>query len=175
MVLTQPTIMGPKADQRRRSTIYQYKTDRAPRGVHGIEQQVAKAEKAVAGQAAIKPNRFVTLTGGTRTVNRELEAKARALAGWKPYVTNLVNADPASVIGAYHQLWHIEHAFRMSKHDLRARPIYHHKRESIDAPPRRRVRRPGHFAPHREPDRLDHQEVRPRTTTPLPHRQDQHR
>ena len=133
MVLTQPTIMGPKADQRRRTTIYQYKTDRARRGVHGIEQQVAKAEKAVAGQAAIKRNRFVTLTGGTRTVNRELEAKSTALAGWKPYVTNLVNADPASVIGAYHQLWHIEHAFRMSKHDLRARPIYHHKRESIDA------------------------------------------
>jgi len=131
--LTQPVIMGPKADQRRRTTIYQYKTDRARRSVHGIEQQVAKAEKAVAGQAAIKRNRFVTLTGGTRTVNRDLEAKARALAGWKPYVTNIVDADPAWVIGAYHHLWRIEHAFRMSKHDLRARPVYHHKHESIDA------------------------------------------
>ena len=131
--LTQPVIMGPKADQRRRTTIYQYKTDRARRGVHGIQQQVAKAEQAVAGQAAIKRNRFVTLTGGTRTVNRDLEAKARALAGWKPYVTNIVDADPAWVIGAYHHLWRIEHAFRMSKHDLRARPVYHHKHESIDA------------------------------------------
>ena len=37
------------------------------------------------------------------------------------------------MIGAYHQLCHIEKSFRMSKHDLRARPIYHHKRESIDA------------------------------------------
>ena len=133
MVLTQPVIMGPKADQRRRTTLYQYKSDRARRSVHGIEQQVAKAEKAVAGQAAIKRNRFVTLSGGTRTVNRELETKARTLAGWKPYVTNIVDADPAWVIGAYHQLWRIEHAFRMSKHDLRARPVYHHKRESIDA------------------------------------------
>ena len=35
-------------------------------------------------------------------------------------MTNLVEADPAWVIGAYHQLWRIEHAFRMSKHDLRA-------------------------------------------------------
>jgi hypothetical protein len=26
------------------------------------------------------------------------------------------------VIGAYHQLWRIEETFRMSKHDLRARP-----------------------------------------------------
>ena len=37
------------------------------------------------------------------------------------------------MIGAYHHLWRIEKAFRMSKHDLPARPIYHHKRESIEA------------------------------------------
>ena len=37
----------------------------------------------------MKRNRFVRLSGGTRTVNRELEAKARALAGLKGYVTNL--------------------------------------------------------------------------------------
>jgi len=36
------------------------------------------------------------------------------------------------VIGAYHRLFEIE-SFRMSKHDLQARPIYHHKRESIEA------------------------------------------
>jgi transposase len=41
--------------------------------------------------------------------------------------------EPEFVIGAYHQLWRIEKAFRMSKHDLQARPIYHHKRESIEA------------------------------------------
>ncbi|GAA3094819.1 transposase [Kribbella aluminosa] len=37
------------------------------------------------------------------------------------------------MIGAYHQLWRIEKSFRMSKHNLKARPIYHHRRESIDA------------------------------------------
>jgi transposase len=37
------------------------------------------------------------------------------------------------VISSYHQLWRIEKSFRMSKHDLKARPIYHRKRESIDA------------------------------------------
>jgi transposase len=37
------------------------------------------------------------------------------------------------VIGSYHQLWHIEKSFRMSKHDLRAHPIYHRKRDSIQA------------------------------------------
>jgi len=37
------------------------------------------------------------------------------------------------VIGAYRRLYQIEASFRMSKHDLAARPVYHHKRESIDA------------------------------------------
>jgi transposase len=66
-------------------------------------------------------------------VNRELETKARALAGWKSYITNITNPTPEFVIGAYHQLWHVEKSFRMSKHDLQARPIYHHKRGSIQA------------------------------------------
>ena len=50
-----------------------------------------------------------------------LEAKNRALAGWKRYTTNLVDQPTGFVIGAYHQLWRIEKAFRMSKHDLAAR------------------------------------------------------
>jgi transposase len=37
------------------------------------------------------------------------------------------------VLSADHQLWQIEKSFRMSKSDLRARPIYHHKRDSIEA------------------------------------------
>jgi transposase len=112
---------------------YQYRHDRARRTLRGIAEQVAKAEKAVEGRAPVKRNRFIKLTGATKSVNRELEAKARGTAGLKGYTTNLTEQTPAFVIGAYHQLWRIEKAFRMSKHDLQARPIYHHKRESIDA------------------------------------------
>ena len=36
-------------------------------------------------------------------------------------------------IAFYHQLWHVEQSFRMSKSDLRARPIFHHTREAIEA------------------------------------------
>jgi transposase len=81
----------------------------------------------------VKRNRFIKLTGATKSVNRDLEAKARTLAGWKGYVTNLVEVDAEFVIGAYHQLFQIEKSFRMSKSDLAARPIFHHKRESIEA------------------------------------------
>jgi hypothetical protein len=121
------------AGRRDKVTYYQYKADRARRTLRGIDEQIAKAEKAVAGKVAVKRNRFIKLTGGNRAVNRELEAKARSLAGFKAYITNMTDPTPEFVIGAYHQLWHVEKSFRMSKHDLRARPIYHHKRESIEA------------------------------------------
>jgi DDE family transposase len=132
-VFTQPWLMGTKADPRKRTVFYQYRVDRARRTLKGIDQQIAKAEKAVAGQAAVKRNRFIQLIGGTRSVNRNLEVKARALAGLKGYVTNLEAPTAEYVMGAYHQLWQIEKSFRMSKSDLRARPIYHHQRDSIEA------------------------------------------
>jgi hypothetical protein len=112
---------------------YQYRADRGRRSLRGIDEQVAKAEKAVAGETPVKRNRFVSLSGGSKKVNRTLEAKARALAGIKGYTTNLPDPTAEFVIGAYHRLWRIEKSFRMSKHDLRAWPIYHHKRESIQA------------------------------------------
>lgn len=55
------------------------------------------------------------------------------MAGLEGYTTSIKNPTPEFVIGAYHQLWRIEKSFRMSKHDLCGRAIYHHKRESIDA------------------------------------------
>ena len=135
-IFTQPLPAGPadKARGRRdRTMYYQYKHDRARRTLRGIDQQVAKAERAVAGDVPVKRNRFIRLSGGQRSVNRELEAKARQIAGLKAYLTNLPHPTPEFVLGAYHRLFQIEKSFRMSKHDLQARPIYHHKRESIDA------------------------------------------
>ena len=62
--------------------------------------------------------------------------EGQGLAGLKGYVTNLAacpDGTPVTadfVISSYHELWEI---IRMSKHDLQARPIYHHLRDSIEA------------------------------------------
>jgi hypothetical protein len=61
---------------------YQYRHDRARRTLWGIDEQVAKAENAVAGMAPVK---YIKLTGATKSVNRDLEAKTRGLAGLKGY------------------------------------------------------------------------------------------
>jgi Transposase DDE domain len=135
----QPWPAGPNGGRRDQVLYYQYRHDRARRTLRGIDEQVAKAENAVAGKAPIKRNRFIALDGHTHTVNRELEAKARALAGLKGYITNLracPDGTPVTaefVIGAYHQLFQIEKSFRMAKSDLQARPIYHRTRDSIEA------------------------------------------
>jgi Transposase DDE domain len=138
-IFTQPWPAGPNGGRRDQVIYHQYRHDRARRTLRGIDEQIAKAEKAVAGQAPVKRNRFIQLSGGTRKVNRQLEEKARAIAGVKGYVTNLracPDGTPVTaeyVIGAYHQLFQIEKSFRMAKSDLQARPIYHHKRDPIEA------------------------------------------
>jgi len=117
----------------------------------------------------VKRNRFVQLTAGSRSINRDLEAKARALAGLKGYITNLEAPTPEYVMGAYHQRWQIETSFRMSKTDLRARPIYHHKRDSIEAHltvvMAALARQPADRTIHH----LEHRPVR-EDPAPLPHR-----
>jgi hypothetical protein len=138
-VFTQPWPAGPKDKRRDQVIYYHYKADRARRTLRGIDEQVAKAAKAVAGLAPVKRNRFIKLDGTAKSVNRELEARARDLAGLKGYVTNLAACPdgspvtPEFVIGSYGRLFEIEKSFRMSKHDLQARPVYHRKRDSIEA------------------------------------------
>ena len=51
--------------------------------MRGIDQQITKAENAVAGRTPVKRTRYVRLTGAATSVNRTLEATNRALAGIK--------------------------------------------------------------------------------------------
>ncbi len=112
-VFTQSWPAGPNGGRRDQVIYYQYRQDRARRTLRGIDEQVAKAEKAIAGKVPIKRNRFIQLSGDTHTVNRELEAKAPTLAGIKGYLTNLAACPDGTpitaefVIGAYHRLFEI--------------------------------------------------------------------
>ncbi len=112
--------------------IYQYREKRARLDIKNIEIQVAKARKMVNGTTPVKRNRFVSLESEKKILNHDLIAKAYALAGIKGYVTNL-NLSPEEIITAYHQLFAVEASFRMAKSDLKARPIFHYKRDAIEA------------------------------------------
>jgi transposase len=52
--------------------------------------------------------------------------------GLKGYLTN-THLSKETVMAYYRQLWQIEKAFRITKTDLKVRPIYHYKRRRIEA------------------------------------------
>jgi transposase len=70
------------------------------------------------------------------TVEVEIdEAKVAADGFWdglKGYVTN-TELSGQQVLENYRHLWQIEKAFRISKTDLRIRPIHHYRRKRIEA------------------------------------------
>ena len=123
-------IIDTKKDDYR--IIYQYKEKRARLDIKNIENQITKAKRIVNGTSPLKRNRFVSFEKTKKTLNQSLINKAYALAGIKGYVTNL-NLPSQEIINAYHQLFEVETSFRMAKSDLKARPIFHHKRDAIEA------------------------------------------
>lgn len=112
--------------------IYQYREKRATLDKHNIKKQIEKAIKIATGKITGKKNKFLTVKTKEKKLNQTLIDKAYQLAGIKGYVTDLDLPDQ-EIISHYQQLWNVEASFRMSKSDLRARPIFHRKRESIES------------------------------------------
>ena len=131
-------VWDPENEQHRQRywrAVWQYRVKRATRDLSTLEQQRDKAVRIVEGQQAVKSARFVKTQGTTRVFDQTTFDRATTIAGWKGYVTNLPahTMDAAEVVASYHQLWHVEQSFRMSKTDLRARPMFHHTRDAIEA------------------------------------------
>jgi len=115
--------------------VWAYSAKRAGRDGKTLTLQENRAKDVIAGDKTARAPRFVKTTNGTRSLDEASLARARRLVGLKGYVTNIPATvmDADEVIGSYHDLWRVEESFRMSKTDLRARPMFHHKRESIEA------------------------------------------
>ena len=101
-----------------------------------LNKLVQKAEEIVAKQSLKVKAKFIRrVTKEKIELNTALIEKRSLLLGIKGYCTNLSEQQLSNklVIDRYHQLWHIEQSFRMSKFDLQTRPIYHQKQEAIKA------------------------------------------
>jgi transposase len=98
-----------------------------------MEKQIAKAKKLLLEKKVLKRTKFIKNVKETeQALNTDLVEKTKMLLGVKGYYTNLTNTDNTTIINHYHSLWHVEKAFRIAKSDLEARPIFHHKKESIE-------------------------------------------
>jgi len=115
--------------------VWAYSAKRAARDSKTLTIQENRAREIIAGEKKARTTRFVKNANGQQTLGKAGLERARKLAGLKGYVTNIDAATmpAAEVIATYHDLWHVEQSFRMSKTDLRARPMFHHTRDAIEA------------------------------------------
>lgn len=117
-----------------RALIVSYSATRAAKDRSDREKQVVKAQEALK-----RPNRvtrrykFLSIDGHAYALNERLIKKAELLEGLKGYVTNVTELSDEQVMEKYASLWKVERSFRMSKSDLQARPIFHTRKESIEA------------------------------------------
>ena len=125
------------ADSHERSwrAVWAYSAKRAVRDNRTLTLQEQRAREVVSGDKAARTPRFVKNVSGARRLDEASLARARRLVGLKGYVTNIpAELMPArEVMSSYHALWNVEQSFRMSKTDLRARPMFHRTRDAIEA------------------------------------------
>ncbi len=120
--------------------IVTYSSKRAKKDQMNRQKGLARLEKKVASGKLTKEhinnrgyNKYLNLEGQARIRIDYLRYEAdQAWDGLKGYITN-TELTATEVTEHYHQLWHIEKAFRISKTDLRIRPVYHRLKNRIEA------------------------------------------
>lgn len=128
-------VWDPEAHPGSWRAVWAYSTKSAVRDNRTLTLQENRAKEVVAGEKTARTPRFVKNSNGTRSLDEASLARARRLVGLKGYVTNIPATlmGPGEVIGSYHDLWRVEQSFRMSKTDLRARPMFVRTRDAIEA------------------------------------------
>ena len=120
--------------------IVAYAANRAAKDGHNRDRGLQRLEKQIKAGRLTKSsinnkgyNKYLKMQG---QVSIEIDYDKFELDknwdGLKGYITNTKLTD-RQVIENYKNLWHIENAFRMSKTDLRIRPIYHRLKHRIEA------------------------------------------
>ena len=69
----------------------------------------------------------------TITLNEEKIREDAAWDGLKGIITNTTDFTEEEILSHYTNLWQVEESFRISKHDLKIRPIYHWKPGRVKA------------------------------------------
>jgi transposase len=121
--------------------IINYSDKRAKKDLFNRERGLKRLEKQIESGKLTKSNinkrgynKYLKMEGKMNiSIDREKFEEDSKWDGLKGFQTNDVSMSKEDVIDNYRQLWKIEKAFRISKHDLRIRPIYHRKQRRIEA------------------------------------------
>lgn len=120
--------------------VIHYSVKRASKDEYNRKRGLKRLEKCVKSGKLTKSNinnrgynKYLRLEGDVSIdIDYEKFEQDRIWDGLKGYITNTRLSD-IQVMENYKNLWHIEKAFRMSKTDLRIRPVYHRLKERIEA------------------------------------------
>lgn len=120
--------------------IVTYSVKRAQKDAYNREKGIQKLRQRIQTGKLTKEhinnrgyNKFLVLEGALRVfVDEKKINDDTKWDGLKGYLTS-TDLPPKNVVENYQHLWHIEKAFRISKTDLRIRPIYHYKKQRIQA------------------------------------------
>lgn len=120
--------------------IFGYTIRRAKKDRHNRERGLIKLEQKVKSGKLTKSsinnrgyNKYLKLDGNvTIDIDYDKFNRDAAWDGLKGYLTN-TSLTKEEIISNYGQLWKIEKAFRISKHDLKIRPIYHRLQKRIES------------------------------------------
>lgn len=120
--------------------IITYSDDRAKKDKYNREKGLKKLEKRVKSGKLTKANinnrgynKYLTLKEELKvTIDYLKYQKDARWDGLKGYITN-AKLSKNKIISNYQHLWKIEKAFRITKTDLKIRPIYHRLQRRIEA------------------------------------------
>jgi transposase len=124
-----------------RRLIITYKTRRAVKDNKEREQVLNKIKKLIGAKCSTRKlisnqgvKKFTVTDESSKTVLDEERIVADALwDGLHGVITNLKRDEASSIISRYAKLWVIEESFRIKKHLLKIRPIFHWKPSRIHA------------------------------------------
>ncbi len=117
-----------------------YSEKRAKKDLSNRERGLKRLEKGLNAGRLTKSNinnrgynKYLSMYGELKiAINYEKFEADCKWDGLKGYITN-TNLSGNEVIDGYNNLWKIEKAFRISKTDLKIRPIYHRLRDRMEA------------------------------------------
>jgi transposase len=124
-----------------RRLIVSHSTKRARKDARDREQILTKLKKTIGQEGSTKKlvtNRgylsVVTETGNSKIkIDDEKVAAAARWDGLHGVITNIEDVSHQEILGLYRRLWVIEESFRINKHTLEMRPVYHHASRRIKA------------------------------------------
>jgi transposase len=119
---------------KKRDLIVSYSTKRAEKDKYDREKSINKLiKKLIKNKKDPKAflnnygyKKYLVIKGNTElSVNEEKVITESKWDGLHGVITNIKDMKPELILSHYRDLWQVEESFRISKHDLKIRPIYH--------------------------------------------------